>query len=118
MKLSVRFRNKKISSQIMEHIEHRCSFAFARSNRNIERLSISLIDVSGRQGVEDIKCRVVVKASGFGRFVINERRKNAREAIDRCLERASQCLMRKIKRKQALLKGRTPVDNVYWAISA
>ena len=104
MKLDINFRNLRGSGEIINQIDHRLSFAFARTRDEIESTKVIVTDINGPKGGIDKQCKVVVKPVGLKQIVVAERRANIRQAIDRCISRASHCLNRKLKRRQALMK--------------
>jgi hypothetical protein len=115
MKKSIIFRRLKGDSAIIDHIDRRLSFAFARSEHAIQTAAVTISDVNGPKGGIDKQCRVVIKPNGLPRIVISEKQASTRLAIDRSISRASQSLARHLKRKQHALRRqfslkRAPVD--------
>ncbi|MGK0441809.1 MAG: hypothetical protein ACJA0N_001610 [Pseudohongiellaceae bacterium] len=92
------------NGEIINHIDHRLSFAFARTRDEIASTTVIVTDVNDPKGGVDKQCKVVVKPFGLREIVITEKRDDIRQAIDRCLARAGRCLNHKLKRKQALRK--------------
>jgi len=104
MNFGITFRNIKGNGEIINYIDHRLSFAFTRTHHEIEDVRITLSDINGPRGGIDKQCQIVLIPSALQPIVVSEKQEDLRQAIDRCLYRASQCLDRKLKRKRALLK--------------
>lgn len=110
MNLGITFRSIESSDEAIEYIKHRFSFAFARTEHEIDEAKVTVSDINGPKGGLDMQCQIVVTANGLRPLVVSERREDLRQAIDRCLYRASQSLSRKLKRRQALLKKTRPTE--------
>ncbi|MBC6428463.1 MAG: HPF/RaiA family ribosome-associated protein [Cellvibrionales bacterium] len=107
MKFKIIHRNIREHGDLTDYIEHRLSFAFARMRHEVDSATLTLSDINGPKGGIDKQCQMVIRASGLRPLVITEKRDHLRQAIDRCLHRASQSLSRKLKRKQLRLR-KTP----------
>lgn len=113
MKLNINFRNTAGRGEVINHIDKRLSFAFSRTRHAIASTSVTITDVNGPKGGVDMMCQIIVQPIGLKRIVIADRRENVRQAIDRCIARASQSLDRKLKRRLALRhKGTTEKWNL------
>ena len=106
MNFDITFRRMKGNGEMINHIDHRLSFAFARTQHEIENATITLSDINGPKGGIDKQCQIVLTPIGLRPIVVSEKQEDMLQAIDRCLYRASQSLDRKLKRRQVLLKRR------------
>jgi len=106
MKLNIDFRNISSDGATIDYIDHRLSFALARTKHAIQSTAITVSDINGSRGGIDKLCKVVIKPVRLAPIVISERQASLRLAIDRGISRASQNLARQLKRKQHSLKGR------------
>ena len=104
MKLNINFQNMQGGGDIIDYIDHRVSFAFARTRHEIDNTKITITDINGPKGGVDKQCKVIIKPRGMKPIVIAEKRESVRNAIDRCLTRASHSINRKLKRKRSLCK--------------
>lgn len=107
MKVNISFQNMQGGGDILDYIDHRVSFAFARTRHEIDNTKITITDINGPKGGIDKQCKVIIKPRGMKSIVIAEKRASVRNAIDRCLARASQSVNRKLKRRREILK-KTP----------
>ncbi|MDE1460797.1 HPF/RaiA family ribosome-associated protein [Spartinivicinus poritis] len=104
MNINISLRNLSDNGEIINYIDHRLSFAFARTFDKIAHASITLSNINGPKGGIDKQCQIILKPIGMRKIVVSEKQESLRQAIDQCLHRASQCLNRKVKRKQVLFR--------------
>ena len=106
MRFDITFRNLESSRKIINYIEHKISLTFSRSKHKIEEAKIILSDINGPKGGIDKQCQIILTLARSKPIVVSETQENFHQAIGRCFYRASQCLNRKLKRRQMLLKKR------------
>ena len=100
MRTNINFKNISGEGNLIDYIDQRMSFVFARTKHAIHNFSMTISDVNGPKGGIDKRCQVVIHARGVPSVVISEKQSDLRSAIDRCLARANQNLTRQLKRKQ------------------
>ena len=102
MKLNINFRKIIGNKALIEHINHRISFAFSRTKHAIKSTSLTVSDINGPKGGIDKACTIVIQPNGLKEIVISEQHSKLNKAIDRCIARANQTLIRQLKRQQKL----------------
>ncbi len=65
MKLNINFRKIAADVAIIDHIDRRLSFAFARTKHAIQSADITVSDINGPKGGVDKECRAVIKPKGL-----------------------------------------------------
>ena len=112
MKLNINFRNLRGDDSTISHIDRRMAFAFSRTQQTLQSATITISDINGPKGGIDKQCRIVLKPNGLEPIVISERQPNLRLAIDRSIARASQSLIRRLKRERRQLHSRSTLKRV------
>lgn len=113
MNLNIQFKNLQGTGEMIDYIDRRLSFAFAKTRDKIEYINIILSDINGQRNGIDKQCRVKVKVRGIKAVVITEQKEVLQRAIDGCLSRASQSIDRKLKRRHLLAKKATSANPTY-----
>ena len=98
MNFAITFKNIRSDSETIGYIDHRLAFAFAHAPHRIQEAKITLSDLSDTQGNLGKQCQIILTPSGMPSIIVSERQSTLRQAIDRCLQRASQHLKRTLKR--------------------
>ena len=106
MKLSIDFRNLRGTGDTINHVDDRLSFAFSRTQDQIESISVVITGIHRHRDTMDFRCKVVVKPKGVKHISVTEKREDLLLAIDHSVARASSCVDRKLQR-QLLLRKKT-----------
>lgn len=104
MRTEINFRKINRSKEITDYINSRISSAFSRAEDNIESTSLTVSDINGPKGGIDKECTIIIKAAGIKSIVISEQQSKIYAAIDRCISRASQSLMKQLQRRKKIVK--------------
>ncbi len=104
MKTNINFRKINRSNEITNYINKRISSAFSRVNDAIQTTSLTVSDINGPKGGIDKECTIVIKAAGIKPIVICEQQSKLHNAIDRCISRANQVLMKQLQKRNKISK--------------
>ena len=104
MKTDINFRKISRTKEITDYINNRISSAFDRAEDNIESTLLTVSDINGPKGGIDKECTIIIKAAGIKRIVISEQQSKLLVAIDRCIARANQSLMKQLQRRKKIAK--------------
>ena len=92
-----------------DHAERQLRFALSCCDDYIHRAVMRLSDINGPRGGSDKRCHLQVVLSGLPDVVIEDTEGDLYVAIDRATDRAGRTLVRKIDRRQTLLKQGYPL---------
>lgn len=104
MKTNINFRKINRSKEITNYINKRISSAFKRAQDAIESTSLTISDINGPKGGIDKECTIIIKAAGMKSIVISEQQSKLHTAIDRCVSRANQTLMKQLQKRNKINK--------------
>lgn len=127
MKILVKARNLVLSKDLKHYVKRRIRYALDSRRDSISRITVTLSDINGPRGGEDKRCQVLVKLSGQGDVVIDDKQDHVYAAIDNAASKASRTVTKRIERlqhratrvKSALRKARsqtrtkTDIDEEY-----
>lgn len=100
MNINVQTRHLKLTSELTEYVKRRIGFALQCRFDSISRVVVTLLDVNGPKGGEDMCCRILIKIDGQNNIIINDRQAHLRNAIDKAAEKASRAVSNRIERMQ------------------
>ena len=106
MKLELRAKGIQVTEKLRAHIDQRLRSALGRFGDRVRRVSVSLKDINGPKGGEDIRCEIRAQIANSGSLVIQETNTNSFAAVARASARARQTLARQIGRIKARRRGR------------
>lgn len=98
MKIEICGRGIYVSDELREHIERRIRFALLRFEERVPKLRVRLSDLNGPRGGTDKSCLLTATIRPTSTLIIEARSENMYAAINCVVDRASTCLVRRIKR--------------------
>ncbi|MEJ2426838.1 MAG: HPF/RaiA family ribosome-associated protein [Candidatus Thiodiazotropha sp.] len=104
MQIDIQARDFSLTPALKNHAERRTRFALTCCDDHIQRVVIRLSDINGPRGGADKRCRLQVVLSGLPDVVIEDTEADLYIAIDRATDRAGRTLLRKVDRRNTLLK--------------
>ncbi|MFT5285698.1 MAG: putative sigma-54 modulation protein [Planctomycetota bacterium] len=106
MKLELRAKGIRVTEKLQAHIDRHLRTAMGRFGDQVRRVQISLKDINGPKGGEDIRCEITAQMAHSGAIVIHETNTNPFAAVARASSRAGHTLSRQLDRMKARRKGR------------
>lgn len=100
MKIKVQARHLALTSELKAYVKRRIRFALESRFDSIKRVVVTLSDINGPRGGEDMRCQVLVKLDGQNDVVIDNKEAYLRAAIDKAADKASRTVSKRIERLQ------------------
>ena len=108
MKIDIETSGFPLTPALRNHAERRLRSALTCCVQRIRKLAVRLSDVNGPRGGVDKRCRLQVVLVGLPDVVVEDTQADLYVAIDRAADRAGRTLVRKIERREALLRRNDP----------
>ena len=108
MQIDIQARNFSLTNAIRSHAEQRLRFALTCCDDHIQLVVMRLSDINGPRGGADKRCHLQVILAGLPDVVVEDIESDLYVAIDRASDRAGRTVVRKIDRRQTLLKQGLP----------
>ncbi|MCG6861523.1 MAG: HPF/RaiA family ribosome-associated protein [Chromatiaceae bacterium] len=109
MQIDIEARDFPLTQALRSHAERRLRSALTCCGEHIRRVAMRLSDVNDPRGGADKRCRLQVVLAGLPDVVVEDTQADLYVAIDRATDRAGRTLVRKIDRRQALLRRNDPL---------
>lgn len=100
MKIKVQTRHLELTSELIEYVKRRIIFAMDYRFDNIKRVVVTVSDVNGPKGGEDMRCQVMIKLDGQKDIVVDNKSAHLRIAIDKAADKASRTVTKRLERIQ------------------
>jgi ribosome-associated translation inhibitor RaiA len=100
MNVDIRTRGFSLTDALRAHCRRHVDFALSRFAIRITRVAVRLSDINGPRGGEDKQCSLVIFLSGGSPIAVESTDADLYAAIARCVERAGQCVARRVQRSQ------------------
>ena len=91
-------RNVGITSEQPASIERCLQFAFDRFSSHIRTIDVSLSDVNGPKGGDDLQCRMKILLNGKGELVVEGKGITAEVVVAETADRAALAVSRRLDR--------------------
>ena len=104
MQIDIQTRGFPLTAAMRRHAERRMRFALTCCDDHIHRVVMRLSDINGPRGGADKRCQLQVVLAGQPDVVIEDTEADLYVAIDRATDRAGRTLVRKVDRRQTLLR--------------
>ena len=104
MRIDINARDFPLTDALRGHVERRLRFALSCCGDHIQRVVIRLSDINGPRGGADKRCHLQMVLAGLPDLVVEDTEADLYVAIDRAADRAGRTLVRRIERRQTLLK--------------
>ena len=109
MQIDIAARDFPLTEALRLHAERRLRSALTCCGEHIGRVAMRVSDVNGPRGGAAKRCRLQVVLAGLPDVVVEDTQADLYVAIDRATDRAGRTLVRKIDRRQALLRRNDPL---------
>lgn len=96
MVVIVKARHFSLSPALSEHVESKLRLMLGRYEQKINRVHVTLFDVNGPKGGEDMCCKLVIHPSHMPAIVVKELSTDMYDSINKCSHRAKRVLGRHI----------------------
>ena len=104
MQIDVRARGFSMTDALRRYAERRLRFALGRCGGQIHRSVMRLSDTNGPRGGSDKRCHLQVVLAGLPDVVVEDTEGDLYVAIDRAADRAGRTVVRRLGRRQTLLR--------------
>jgi len=98
MEIRIVDRNVNLTEAQRTLVERQVQFAFDRFETQIRSLDVSLSDINGPKGGEDIQCRVMVQLNGKGEIHVEGRGGSLEAVVTDAMDRVSVAVSRRLER--------------------
>ena len=105
MLINIQSRGFPLSAALKEYVESRIRLAMERYRDKIAHIQITLFDVNGPKGGEDMRCKISLKPSGLPSIVVQETAPDMYDAINICTHRLKRSTDRYFNRIRQRQKG-------------
>ena len=109
MNLRVKSRGFKVTRGIYNRVNTKLQRIFSRYGDRIREAEVTLEDVNGPKGGEDMRCLVSIKLNRSKSIVVQEQAADLYDAINMCAQRATLTLERHFKRTQQLTRRKSGI---------
>jgi len=100
MEIDLQSRDLIVTYSLREHVNKRLKFALSTFNEYILKVVVRLSDINGPKGGIDQHCHLQIVLKGLPDVVIEDTEESLYAAVDNASQRASQAVVRKIKRQK------------------
>lgn len=107
MKLRVKSRGFKVTKALYNRVNAKLYRVFSRYGDQIRGAEVTLQDVNGPKGGEDMRCLVTIRLNKSKSIVVQEQADDLYDAINRCAQRVTQKMERHVKRAQRVIRKRS-----------
>ncbi len=104
MQITIQARNFSLTDALRNHAERRLRSALTCCNNQIHRIDMNLSDINGPRGGADKRCHVQVVLVGLPDVIVEDIEADLYVAIDRATDRAGRTVVRRVERRQTLLR--------------
>ncbi len=98
MNIQIIDRNLGIRQHQRDHIDRCLQFAFDRFSTHVNDIDISLADVNGPKGGEDVQCRIRISLHGTGELIVEGKGNSVEAVVAETADRAALAVSRRIDR--------------------
>lgn len=101
MQIKIQARGFSLSQALQEYIESKIRLALSRYSDRLSRIDVTLLDINGPKGGEDMRCRILCRPEGGESIVIEETAEDMYDAINACAHRMKRATDRHFTRLQS-----------------
>lgn len=98
MDVQILDRNIGITAAQQEHVDRCLQFAFGRFSSQIRSIEVSLTDVNGPKGGDDLQCRMKVVLQGKGDLLVEGKGVSVEAVVSETADRAALAVSRRLDR--------------------
>ncbi len=98
MDVQILDRNIGITAAQQEHVDRCLQFAFGRFSNQIRSIEVSLTDVNGPKGGDDLQCRMKVVLQGKGDLLVEGKGVSVEAVVSETADRAALAVSRRLDR--------------------
>ncbi|MHC4837838.1 MAG: HPF/RaiA family ribosome-associated protein [Planctomycetota bacterium] len=106
MKLDIHTKGVALDDELRRNIERRFRTALTRFDGRLGPVRVSLTDVNGPRGGEDILCKIHTSLRRDEEILVAESHHSPVAAVTRAFERTTRVLTRRLQRGRAVRRGR------------
>lgn len=97
MIIDIQSRHFKLTAALRAHVESKLRLNLGRYDTNISRVEVSLFDVNGPKGGEDMCCKTVIRLKGMPTVVVEYTTIDMYDAVNKCLHKAKRTVKRSVR---------------------
>ncbi len=98
MEVYVLDRNVGITPDQQETVERCLQFAFDRFSSQIRKIDVSVSDVNGPKGGDDLQCRIKIVLDGKGEIIVEGKGISVEAVVSEVADRAAMAVSRRLDR--------------------
>jgi len=98
MDVQILDRNIGITAAQQEHVDRCLQYAFGRFSAQIRSIEVSLTDVNGPKGGDDLQCRMKVVLQGKGDLLVEGKGVSVEVVVSETADRAALAVSRRFDR--------------------
>ena len=98
MLLHTQSRGFELSKALESHVENKMRFVLSRYGQKVSSIDVTLVDINGPKGGEDMKCTARLKLEGKAEIVIQSVDVDMYNAISSCAARLKRTIGRHFSR--------------------
>jgi putative sigma-54 modulation protein len=104
MKIDIYSQKFSMTKALSKYAKRRLDFSLASKSEHINKVTMRLSDINGPRGGTDKCCRIQVQLTGLPDVVVEDTELDMYTSIDRACDRVSRTVIRKLERRQTLLR--------------
>ena len=105
MDIEIRTQNVELSDALRHYIERRLGYAVRPFRRNLDAVTVRLIDLNGPRGGVDKRCRIIATQHPIGTLLAQATDVDLYAAVDRPAHRLERTISAQCKRTLRSKKG-------------
>ena len=102
MNIKVQSRGFSLSQSLYDRVTSKLHLAIGHYGGRIRQVDVTLQDINGPRGGEDMQCVIKLKVNHFKSIVIHETAPNMYDAINSCAQRVRRVVERHFNRVRRL----------------
>ena len=110
MKINIQSRGFKLSKASYGRVKSKLYRVLNRYDNRIRHAEITLSDVNGPKGGEDMKCLINIRVNKSKSIVVQETAVDIYDAINSCTQRVKRVVERHFVRTRRISRRRSPVS--------
>ena len=98
MKVTIQSPGFKLTESLEKYTREKLALSLGRYRQKITEINVTLLDINGPKGGEDMRCKILIKVIGMHPILLQETSDDMYLAISSCLQRSRQTLIRQIRK--------------------
>jgi len=104
MKIDIYSQKFSMTKALSNYAKRRLNFALTSKSEHLNKVTMRLSDINGPRGGADKCCRIQIQLTGIPDIIVEDTELDMYTSIDRACDRVSRTVVRKLGRRQTLLR--------------